>query len=58
MNLSCPTCTRPLPDAPAPNHVGGIRFCSGDCITAWFADGRHRDRRSHYVPVGHERRAS
>lgn len=58
MNLHCAQCARPLPDAPSEHHVGGIRYCSAVCISRWFADGKHRDRRQSYYPIYPDRRSS
>ena len=55
MNHHCATCARPLSDRPMP-RIGPVRFCSDLCIRNWFADGKHRDRRTRYVPVAHEDR--
>ena len=49
MMRHCPTCAAPLPDV-APAHLGSVPYCSDDCVTAWFADGRH-NRRQRQVPV-------
>ena len=57
MNLHCPECAAPIPSIPAEHHVGGIRFCSADCITAWFANGRH-DRRQRRQSVAWDRRSA
>ena len=57
MNLHCPECAAPIPSIPAEHHVGGIRFCSADCITAWFANGRH-DRRRRRQSVAWDRRSA
>jgi hypothetical protein len=48
VNLECATCHRPLPDAPAPAHIGGIRFCCAECVKEW--------RISHPVNVVNGRR--
>jgi hypothetical protein len=57
MNFHCPACARPLGDQPTPSIVH-IRFCSRDCITAWFALGRHQDRRHRFEVVYPDRRAA
>ena len=58
MNLHCAECARPLPDAPSEHHVGGIRYCSARCISDWFSNGKHRDRRHRFEVVWPERRAT